>query len=68
MFLTDFIFRQQENLSKIQPEMSGWIQATMQQNTILVQIKQIFGPSYFVRASTVCKMWPHHQDFLSNSI
>ena len=26
MFSTDFIFRQ--------PEMSGWIQATMQQNTI----------------------------------
>ena len=30
MFSTDFIFRQQEN-----PEISGWIQATMQQNTII---------------------------------
>ena len=32
MFSTDFIFRQQENLEL---EMSGWIQATMQQNTII---------------------------------
>ena len=32
MFSTDFIFRQQEFCW--QPEMSGWIQAAMQQNTI----------------------------------
>ena len=33
MFSTDFIFRQQENLVD-NLEMSGWIQAAMQQNTI----------------------------------
>ena len=35
MFSTDFIFRQQENLVR-QPEMSGWIQTAMQQNTIVL--------------------------------
>ena len=38
MFSTDFTFRQQENLvdnpGLRQPEMLGWIQAAMQQNTI----------------------------------
>ena len=41
MFSTDFIFRQEENFVMIHPcyqlEMSGWIQTTMQQNTIFFQ-------------------------------
>ena len=47
MFSTDFNFRQQKNIF-LQPEISGWIQATMQQNTFFERLKTFFYLYFFI--------------------
>ena len=62
MFWTDFTFRQQE-IFFWQPEISGWIQAAMQQNTII--LNTIF--PHIIAAATIL-FWNFQTLKISNTV